>query len=206
MAGLRLGTGDPVSHMASCGMREMRPPGPQPTETALHEAALTHLARYATTEAGLIRVLRRRVDRWARAMEAESEIVAALYELCRVVARRLVTAGVVDDAAFAETRAASLTRAGRSRRAVAAHLQARGVSGEIADEALPQDGETELAAALAFTRRRRIGAFRREEVEADEMRAMGMLARAGFSRDVAMRALHMEPEEAEMLVTRLKQS
>ena len=38
------------------------------------------------------------------------------------------------------------------------------------------------------------------------MKAIGMLARAGFSRDVAMRALHMEPEEAEMLVTRLKQS
>ena len=70
------------------------------------------------------------------------------------------------------------------RRAVAAHLQARGVSGEIADEALPQDGETELAAALAFTRRRRIGAFRREEVEADEMKAIGMLARAGFSRAI----------------------
>lgn len=174
----------------------------------MHEAALTHLARYAATEAGLIRVLRRRVDRWARSATAEGEEVAALHQLCRVVARRLVSAGVVDDAAFAETRAASLTRAGRSRRAVAAHLQARGVAGEIVGETLPQDDETELAAALAFTRRRRIGAFRRPDAaEAEaEAKPLGMLARAGFSRDVALRALRMAPEEAEMLVTRLKQS
>ncbi|TDG04393.1 regulatory protein RecX, partial [Paracraurococcus ruber] len=45
--------------------RVPRPAGPPPGEAALREAALAHLARFAATEAGLTRVLRRRVDRWA---------------------------------------------------------------------------------------------------------------------------------------------
>ena len=44
-----------------------------PTEVSLREAALSHLARYATTRAGLIRVLDRRIDRWARAQEEPPE-------------------------------------------------------------------------------------------------------------------------------------
>src|SRR5215218_4105656 len=45
--------------------------GPPPTEAALHQAALAHLARFAASEAGLRRVLERRVDRWARRAEVE---------------------------------------------------------------------------------------------------------------------------------------
>ena len=35
--------------------RPPRPAGPAPNDTALHEAALAYLARYAATEAGLAR-------------------------------------------------------------------------------------------------------------------------------------------------------
>jgi regulatory protein len=37
---------------------------------------LQHLARYATTEAGLRRVLERRIERWARAAEMERDAAA----------------------------------------------------------------------------------------------------------------------------------
>ena len=56
------------------------PPVPLPNDAALHEAALAYLARYAATEAGLTRTLRRAVDRWARralADGAEADAVAA---------------------------------------------------------------------------------------------------------------------------------
>ncbi|MDN3565510.1 regulatory protein RecX, partial [Paeniroseomonas aquatica] len=88
--------------------RKVIPAGPAPTEARLREAALAHLARFAATEAGLRRVLQRRVDRWARRAEAEgldAAAAAAARALAAAVARQLVATGVVDDAAFAEARA-----------------------------------------------------------------------------------------------------
>jgi regulatory protein len=182
-----------------------------PDEAALYEAALAHVARYATTEAGLARVLNRRVDRWARAVgeqddpEALHAAVAAARKAVRAVVARLVKLGAVNDAAFAAARARSLGRAGRSRIAVAAHLAARGVAREIAQAALPDDPEAELGAAVLFAHRRRIGPFRRTEAGPDSgRRELGMLARAGFAQPVAEAALEMAPEDAEALVLRLR--
>jgi regulatory protein len=174
-----------------------------PTEASLHEAALRHLARFATTEAGLARVLNRRVDRWARASNAEAAAVAEAKRAVRAVVARLVAAGAVDDAAFAAGRARRLARGGHSRRQVAAHLAARGIAAETVREALSDDAEIELAAALVLARRRRIGPFRSGEVNADvRRRELGILARAGFSREIAVRALGTDTEAAEELVRR----
>lgn len=177
-----------------------------PTEASLHEAALKHLARFATTEAGLRRVLNRRVDRWARAGEADAEVVATAKRAVRTVVARLVAAGVVDDAAFAAGRARRLARGGHSRQQVAVHLATRGISAATARTALPDDFESELAAALVLTRRRRIGPFRDVDANADtKRRELGILARAGFPREVAVRALAMDADAAEELVRRLRQ-
>ncbi len=206
MARVRAAPGERTVSMAFCAMREPKPAGPAPTEARLHEAALAHLARYGTTQKGLIRVLDRRVDRWARAFgEPEPDIVAECKRAVRRVAAKLVTLGLINDAAFAESRARSLTRTGRSKRAIEAHLGARGVDGEIVRASLPADPEAELAACIALARRRRIGPFRRPEVEPNPLKEMGMMARAGFGHEVASRAMAMEPEEAENLIIRLKQ-
>jgi regulatory protein len=188
---------------------EARPVGPAPGAAELHEAALDYLARYAATEAGLRRVLERRIDRWARRAERDGdpEIVAAQAAAARsavgAVVARLAAVGAVNDQAFAESRARSLARAGRSRRAAAAHLAAKGVDAAVARSVLPEDTQTELAAALVLARKRRIGPFRRAGApdEAGHWRELGVLARAGFAQDVARQALGMEPDEAEALVT-----
>ena len=180
---------------------------PPPTEATLHEAALGHLARYSTTQAGLVRVLDRRVARWAREVnEPDPEVMAQARLMVRAVAARLVASGVVNDAVFAESRVRSLTRAGRSRRAVVAHLAARGVDATVSQAVLPEGVEAEFGAAVVFTRRRRIGAFRRPEAEADLRRELGMLARAGFAQPVADAVLRLDLTEAENWLLRLKQS
>jgi regulatory protein len=180
----------------------------------LREAALTHLSRYAATRAGLLRVLNRRIDRWARAAGDQQDdagrIAAAAATAKREaqkVVDRLVETGAVNDAAFAAQRAQSLTRSGRSRRAIAAHLAARGIPMDAARDALPEDVETELGAALALARRRRIGPFRMGEADAEtRRRELSVLARAGFPESIARRALSMEAEEAEARVIQLKRS
>ncbi len=189
--------------------------GPAPTRAGLHEAALRHLSRFATTEAGLVRVLDRRVQRWARLAEAEGQgpDTAPLRAFVREVARALVQSGVIDDAAFAAARAARLSRAGRSRRATAAHLAAKGIGGEVAGAALPP-AEAELPASLVYARKRRIGPFRPAPDPDDErpdtrlpetrLRDLGALARAGFPREVAEQALAMNRDDALALITLLK--
>ena len=189
------------------------PPGPLPTEALLHEAALNHLARFAATEAGLRRVLERRVDRWARRSEAAGEApdavaprAAEAKRHAATVARKLAGSGAVDDAAFAAARVRRLSRGGRSRRAIAAHLAAKGVARAAAAAALPEEEGAELDAALAQCRRRRTGPFAREPLSPEaRLKALATLARAGFPRGVAEAALDMAPEEAEARLNALRQ-
>jgi regulatory protein len=187
--------------------------GPPPDLASLHEAALGYLARYAATEAGLRRVLERRVDRWARLAQAEAgdaEDVAGqareARRIVREVVARLATAGAVNDATFAESKARTLVRAGRSRVAVAAYLTAKGVAADVARSVLPEDTASELAAALTVARRRRIGPFRIGAVpdQAGRRRELAVLARAGFAQSIASQALAMATDEAEALVHQLR--
>jgi regulatory protein len=174
-----------------------------PDQRSLHEAALRHLARYAATASGLTRVLDRRIARWAAEAGPDgAEAVAEARRAARAVVARLVETGVVNDADFAAARAKRLARGGRSRRAAAAHLVARGIDGATAGAALREAGGDELASALIHARRRRIGPFRAAPaVDAQaHRRELAMLARAGFPQDVAVRALRMEPGEAEAIV------
>jgi regulatory protein len=171
---------------------------PAPDAASLHEAALNYLARYATTEAGLRQVLHRRIDVWARQASGEDDVrerAATAKAAVGEVIARLVELGLLNDAAFAESRARGLALSGRSHRAIAARLMAKGIAPDHARAVLP---EGELIAALILARKRRIGPFR--TVAAEHNRELGVLARAGFPRDVAVRALAMAPDEAEAAI------
>ncbi len=169
---------------------------------------MAYLARFATTEAGLVRMLDRRIMRWARTAEDVPDAMTqanAAREQARQVARSLAQSGAIDDRLFAESRSRSLARAGRSRRAVAAHLGAKGLDPALVAESLPPE-EQELAQALAYAKRRRLGPFRSGETESPEehRRALAALARAGFPQGVAVQALRADPDSAEALVLSLR--
>lgn len=183
-----------------------------PDEASLREAALAHLARFAATEAGLARVLARRVDRWARQAATagqEPDSIEAVAGNARAAIPRVVAMaralGAVDDAAFAASRAKRLARTGKSRRAALAHLSAKGVDSDLAAAALPEDAERDLAAACAYLKRRRLPPFGTMN-DAARMKALAALARAGYSRDVAERALDLDDETAETLVRQLREN
>ncbi|PZW47099.1 regulatory protein [Humitalea rosea] len=184
------------------------PPSPAPDAARLREVALAHLGKFAATEVGLRRVLERRIARWAREAEVaggDPADIAAAAATARAeaagVARALAQAGIVDDASFAAARAGRLQRGGKSRRAIAAHLAAKGVGSEVARAALPEGEEAELLAALGALRRRRAGPFAMGESDGvARNRALAALARAGFPRGVAVAALEMSAEDAEALM------
>ncbi|APH60623.1 regulatory protein RecX [Granulibacter bethesdensis] len=189
-------------------------PPPLPDEAALYEAALRYLSRFAATRTGVARMLERRIKRWARMMEGTEMDQAALpdaihqaQQAARKVIERLERSGVLDDAAFAAARTSSLTRAGRSRRAVAAHLVAKGVPSELVAQSLPDDPKLELAAAVRLTQRRKLGPFAVEHTTPTpqaRQRALAAMARAGFDGRTAQQALGMGREEAEALLEALR--
>jgi regulatory protein len=179
-------------------------PSPSPPDAGqLRAAATAHLARYAATEASLSRVLHRKLDRWLATADkdtAQTEMAAARTAIEDIV-RQLAASGAVNDAQFAEARARSLIRAGRSRRAVSAHLAARGVAPDLAAAALPAEEGHELAAALIHARKRRLGPWRKQPATPEnQRREMGSFARAGFSGAIATTALRLDPEEADALI------
>lgn len=185
-----------------------------PDAAALQAAALSHLARHGATTATLLRVLDRRIDRWANAARAEAdegaaeqvrEAVAAARRAAREVVARLAESGALNDAAFAEQRARRLRRTGRSRRATLAHLAARGVAGAAVQAAVPDTADGDFAAAVAFTRRRRFGPFRAAPADADQRRReLAAMARAGFASATARRALDLSRDEAEVVLAELR--
>jgi regulatory protein len=166
---------------------------------------LQYLACYAASEASLRRVLENRLIRAARhhpefANDAEgSRMLRATIEQ---LIEKYKKTGVLNDAAFAESKVKSLRRQGRSRRAIQQKLGAKGVRGSIVTSALEQnaDGvgaeEAEFAAALALARRRKLGPFRIEPADDDRRRKdFAALARAGFSLGIARRVLKAEARE-----------
>jgi regulatory protein len=175
----------------------------------LYQAALDYLARYASTETGLRRILERRIDRWVRAQPdpdaAEPPRQAARAAIDGVV-RRLAEAGALSDIAFAEIRARSLVRSGQSNRSIQMRLVAKGVTPDVARSVSATDAETELAAALVLARKRRIGPYRLpDDPDAGvRIKEMGVLARAGFARDVAKQALDTSREDADSRIFELR--
>ena len=185
-----------------------RLPGPPPDAARLREAALNHLARFAASEASVKAVLMRRIARWA-SRAAQAGLATAEIERVTQSARaalpdimiQLRTLGAVDDQAFAQSRVRRLARGGKSQRASLAHLIAKGVDPDLAAANLPPDPARDLASACMVLRRRHLPPFG----VGDRLKALGVLARAGFERAVAEQALNMEPDAAENLVRAARQ-
>lgn len=169
--------------------------GPKPaTPERLQKAALHYLERYASSSENLRRVLMRRVQRSAELHGTDPETGA---QVVSDLITRYCEAGLLDDRAYAEARAASLHRQGKSARAIAQALKQKGVDAETVDAALSalkeEVGEhTDLAAAIRYARRRRIGPWRGEGREAFHQRDLAALGRQGFGYETARKILEAE--------------
>jgi regulatory protein len=136
------------------------------SEQSVANAALFYLRRYAASRKRLTQVLVRKVKR-VKGGSLEDGL-----RVIDVVVERMARAGYIDDERLAAATAASLHRQGKSVRMIGLKLRLKG---------LPQlklDRAQDLEAAQTLVRRRKLGP--------DDL---AVLARAGFSFDVAKRAL-----------------
>jgi regulatory protein len=152
------------------------------TSDYLQRAAMYYLERYAAPAAQLRRVLARKIVLSCRHHGQDPATFDAMLD--EIVAR-CTASGLVDDRRFAEARAATLRRKGRSSRAVAASLAAKGVSRDLAMAASEGEPDQELAAAMKTARLKRLGPWRRGDRGLSRQKDLAALARAGFSMTIA---------------------
>jgi regulatory protein len=149
-----------------------------------------YLARFASSVENFKDVLWRKVER--RGL-AEGTDRATAQGWIDGIAARFVDMGLLDDATFARARAGSLQRRGKPGKVIRAALVAKGVAPDLAGEAvaaLPaEDGDPDLAAAVAFARRKRLGPYGSGAGEDRRRKELAVFARAGFSYQLARRVL-----------------
>lgn len=168
------------------------------TAKHLENVALWYLQRFAASADSLRRVLLRRVEKSARANGTDREEGAAFVE---EIITRFRQSGLLDDRVYAEGRTLSLHRRGVSTSGIRARLAAKGVAAEDIDAALAglrdETDQPDVAAAIAYARRRRIGPFRtRGGREENRERDLAALARQGFDYDTARRVVDAKSAEA----------
>ena len=179
----------------------MKKPARPITAKYLQSAATFHLERYPSSAEGLRRMLERRV---AKAKIAEAPIVVNVKGVIAEIVAKFVAAGVIDDKAFAQTKARALHRRGTSGRLTRQKLKLAGVDPDTLDQAMagldqeldtdPRQREWKAAAALA--RRRRLGPFRAKERKEHRNRDLATMARAGFDYELARRVIDAVDSDA----------
>ena len=172
----------------------MRRPARPITAKYLQNAATFYLERYPSTAEGLRRVLERRV---AKARIAGAPIVDDVERVIAELVAKFVAAGVIDDKAFAQTKARALHRRGTSGRLTRQKLKLAGIDAETLDQAmagLDQELDTdprqrEWKAATALARRRRLGPYRAKDRKEHRTRDLASMARAGFDYELARKVI-----------------
>jgi regulatory protein len=117
----------------------------------LEELALRYVARFATSRAKLRAYLSRKVRERGWSGSVEPDLDGLADKICRL--------GYVDDAAYALSKAQSLSGRGYGKRRLSQKLQVDGIGEEDAAPALDHADSAAVESALRFARRRRLGPF-----------------------------------------------
>ena len=172
------------------------------TPEYLRRAALHYLDRYSATEMSLRAVLKRRIRKSATIHDLDPDVPQWVDALVEDMKRL----GFINDAAFAQTRAVSLHRSGKSSRAIAQRLMEKGIRGESLDQALAAASEElghgddrramDRQAGVEFARRRRLGVFNPNPADRQDRRDkdLAALARRGFGYDICRAVVESEDE------------
>lgn len=173
----------------------------------LNEYAMNYLARYNNTEAGLIKLLRGKVNRWIKVIQKDENqdcetLLKDAYAQIDQIVSKLKQNGVINDEQFVFSKLPSLIRAGCSKKQIQNRFVQKGVPSSLIGLTLKeyQDENFERLSALAYARKRKIGPFRSSSLpktpETEEREQM-ILARRGFSFTILKEILSMSQIEAE---------
>ena len=183
---------------------------PKPiTVKQIEWASDKYLERYIATEVQLRRVLKRRLIRnWrARGDKVTEEEKQMGEELVAAQVKKVMDAGRIKDDKVALMWVEHFTNRGKSAPFIRMKLREKGVDSQIIDDAITQIHEQmkdpTLEAAVTYARKRRLGAYRRNEAKQAERKQKDIAAmmRAGHRYDVVSKVIECSTiDEVESLI------
>lgn len=164
-----------------------RPPKPL-SPTKLRDLALHYVGRYATSRAKLATYLTRKIRERGWEDAASPDIEALVEDFSRL--------GYVDDAAFAQSRARSLTQRGYGLRRVSEDLRAKGITEPDSAYAREQAEDERWQSAHRFAKRKRIGPYAPEAASPElQQKQLQAFLRAGHGFEIAKAFVRAAPGE-----------
>lgn len=148
---------------------------------------MAYLQRYPACVPHFKRVMSRKIELSCR-FHTEQDKNECLLMLTNVITL-LCSQGLLNDEIYLESRVKSLRKKGTSSRAIQFKLQQKGLLAEDIGDALESnDEESDLSAAITFIRRKKLASK-------EQIKQLGSLARAGFSFEIARKALELSKLE-----------
>lgn len=161
-------------------------PRPPLDAQRLQDLALTYVGRFATSRSKLAAYLARKVKERGWDGERPADIEALV--------ERIADLGYVDDAAYALSKARSLTARGYGERRVRQALSIAGIDEGDRQEANDLASDEAAAAALRYARRKRIGPYGTGPGDArDRERQLAAMIRAGHGFALARAIVESPP-------------
>ena len=179
------------------------------TQRYLHNAGLHYLQRFTASSGHFRFIMMRKIHKSCKHHTDQS--LEACEKMLDAVIADFEELGYLNDAAYCKGMVASLRRRGASRKAITMKLKQKRLTAEDIEAALTlidseiPDEDPDLRAAILYAKKKRLGPFARgnkiaamteEEKTKAKNRALGSLARAGYSFHIAQTVLDMSPDEA----------
>ena len=190
--------------------KKKRPAVAAYTPQSLRRSAMNYVERYDCSTSGLIDVLKRKIYRSSRLHSIDvDELQATIPDIVEEFTEK----NWINDQRYAENLSRSLFRQGSSLQAIRFKLIEKGVANSLAEEtieALADESslskqDIDLAAAISYAEKRRIGPFRlNDDAETFRDKDLGALARRGFSFEIAERVLSTDRKELEEIIEEFK--
>ncbi len=160
------------------------------SESYLHNSALYYLERFSASKKHFIFVMLRKVKR--SCMYHSDQDYDECAAMVAALADKFEALGLINDELYTSGKVAALRRKGLSRGAIISKMHAKGISKEdtvnalkkLDNEQYDNEEDAERRAALKFAKKKCIGSYFKGK-EQDIKRSLGILARAGFSYEIA---------------------
>lgn len=162
------------------------------TQKRLMNIALYYLGRYESSAEKLRQLLKRRV---AKAKMKGADIPVDILLWIDSIVLKMCQDGYISDERFASGLVSKYRAAGKSKRYIASKLHQAGIDADTQEKALAgdedvSDEDPEMEAARRLVKKKKLGFWRNPEVRIEyRKKDLAVLARAGFSFDVATKAL-----------------
>lgn len=175
--------------------QEKRPPK-KITQSYLHNSGLYYLERFAASKNHFKTVMLRKIKKSCHFHEDQDH--TACVEMLDTVIESFVRSGLLNDDAYAKGLAQTLRRRGQSSKSLIQKMNIKGIDGALAANTLREIDkdieDPEFQAALRLTQRKRIGYYAAAPHD-DLKKPLGIMARAGFSYEISMKAINYKPDD-----------